>query len=874
MASLAQINVAFRANQQQFSTELQNVKRMAEKAGKDMQEVGKKMSLALSVPLAAMGAAAIKLGSDYEESVNKVDVAFKGASAQVKEFSKNSLEAFGISEGAALDMAALFGDMATSMGLPTDKAADLSTSLVGLAGDLASFKNIGIDQATTALNGVFTGETESLKMLGIVMTEANLQQFAYSKGIRTKIKDMTQAQKVELRYAYVMAQTTNAQGDFARTGGGAANQMRIFQESLKQLGAQIGQVILPAFTKVVTQVNAVIKRFSEMSETSKTVIVVMAGITAAIGPMLYAIGTVTSMMPKMVAGFETAKTALKGFSTFLAANPLTAIAAAIGLAIAGFVAYNKAVESTVSTEKLLDEVRQNAAKNVAKESSELDTLVKIAKDENRSRSEKAAAIEKINRISPEMLGNITLENINTDKTTKAIGEYNKMLNEKAYQQALAAKKQELFNKIIEKETQVLTSGGPTQGFFDWVSKDLLGFEQVVITNRKELDAYIKKLGLTGDTAVAIRGHYLNLIHQRERETAAIKNQIAALDEKAKADAGESEAQETASGGIRKTIKYYKDLISVQEEIQNTVAESNAAFANAQTKIDAYQKAIDKISGKRKDLEAVNVTGFKTEELAGSIDDFQKQISRLEVEKNRFGVTAFQAQMYAAKINTLKIKASLLDGDPFPEADEFVKKMKYVTTAAMIMQEQMDLISKEFSESVNKSFETLKENLAIGFAEALGAFATGGNLLQSIGHLLVTQMGELAIQLGKAAIQIGITMQAVKFSFTNPAAAIGTGIALIAIGTIIKNAFKNSGIGAFANGGVVGGNSYYGDKILARVNSGELILNQKQQRNLMGLINPAVTAQDVAVQLMGGFEIDGTKLKLVLERADKRDKRIK
>jgi len=132
-----------------------------EKFGKSMVNIGDQFKF-VSLAALGLGAASIKMASDFTESMNKVDVAFGQSSQVIKDFAKTSLNMFGISEGTALDMASLFGDMATSMGLPQSEAAELSKSLVGLAGDLASFKNIGIEQATTALNGVFTGETESV----------------------------------------------------------------------------------------------------------------------------------------------------------------------------------------------------------------------------------------------------------------------------------------------------------------------------------------------------------------------------------------------------------------------------------------------------------------------------------------------------------------------------------------------------------------------------------------------------------------------------------------------------------------------------------------------------------------------------------------
>jgi len=292
--------------------------------GSKMQSVGKSLSTRLTLPLAVAGGAAVKFASDFQESMNKVDVAFGESKQEVKDFAKTTLKQFGIAEGSALDMAALFGDMATSMGLNQSAASNMSTSLVGLAGDLASFKNIGIDQATTALAGVFTGETESLKRLGIVMTQTNLESFAMERGMNANIKTMTQAQKVALRYKFIMESTSNAQGDFGRTSGGAANQMRIFQESLKELSAKFGQVILPVFTKLVSFANGLLQKFAELSPSTKKLIVVFAGIAAALGPVLYILGTLVTLAPAI----GTAFTVMMGPIGLIVAG-LTAIAVVI-----------------------------------------------------------------------------------------------------------------------------------------------------------------------------------------------------------------------------------------------------------------------------------------------------------------------------------------------------------------------------------------------------------------------------------------------------------------------------------------------------------------------------------------------------------------
>lgn len=328
------LRVILEAKSEKLTKALDKSSAKLKQFGDDASRIGKKLSIGLTLPIAAAGGAAIKLASDFEESLNKVDVSFKNSSNSVKEFSKTTLTQFGIAQGTALDMAAMFGDMGTSMGLTTQQAAAMSTSMVGLAGDLASFKNIQIEEATTALAAVFTGETESLKRLGIVMTEANLKQFALTQGITKNIKEMTQAEKTTLRYQYVIASTGNAQGDFARTQDGAANQMRIFSESLKEIGANLGQILLPAFTKVVTKVNGALKAFMELDEGTKKIILVITGIVGAVGPFLMALGKLPALLSLAAGGFRLLTAAM-------VANPILAVATAIAAVTTAIIAYRK-----------------------------------------------------------------------------------------------------------------------------------------------------------------------------------------------------------------------------------------------------------------------------------------------------------------------------------------------------------------------------------------------------------------------------------------------------------------------------------------------------------------------------------------------------
>lgn len=266
--------------------------------GSKMKSIGTKMSIGLTAPLTLAGKNAITAASDFDESLNKVDVAFGESSQQVKDWANTALESFGLSKNQALEATSLFGDMGTSMGLTKKEAANMATSLSGLAGDLASFKNVGIDQAMTALNGVFTGETESLKQLGIVMTETNLEEFAEKTG--KVYKEMSQAEKVQLRYNYVMEMSKNAQGDYARTSEGTANSIRTFQGSVDNLMIALGQNLLPIFTPLVQGATDLVNKFAEADPWVQKLVIGFGLVVAAGGPLLIFFGSAASGLSSMI----------------------------------------------------------------------------------------------------------------------------------------------------------------------------------------------------------------------------------------------------------------------------------------------------------------------------------------------------------------------------------------------------------------------------------------------------------------------------------------------------------------------------------------------------------------------------------------------
>lgn len=195
------------------------------------------------------------MASDLEEVQNVVDVSFGSMADQVEAFANTAVRSYGMSALTAKQMASTFMAMSNGMGIAQEAGKNMSLQLTALAGDMASFYNVGQDIAQTALNSIFTGETESLKKFGIVLTETNLEAFALSQGIKKSYQSMSQAEKVALRYNYVLNATKNAQGDFARTSGSWANQIRLLKEQWTQFLGILGSGLIKILTPMVKALN-------------------------------------------------------------------------------------------------------------------------------------------------------------------------------------------------------------------------------------------------------------------------------------------------------------------------------------------------------------------------------------------------------------------------------------------------------------------------------------------------------------------------------------------------------------------------------------------------------------------------------------------
>lgn len=215
--------------------------------------------------LVRFGNSAIQLASDLEEVQNVVDTTFVSMSHEVDAFARSALESFGLSELAAKRYMGTLGAMIKSMGGTTEKAFEMSKGLTQLAGDIASFYNLSNDEAFEKIRSGISGETEPLKALGLNLSVANLEAFALSRGITKSFNAMTEMEKATLRYNYLLSVTADAQGDFARTGKGWANQTRLLAENFNTLKGIIGEGLIAALRPLVITLNTILVKLQAVA---------------------------------------------------------------------------------------------------------------------------------------------------------------------------------------------------------------------------------------------------------------------------------------------------------------------------------------------------------------------------------------------------------------------------------------------------------------------------------------------------------------------------------------------------------------------------------------------------------------------------------
>lgn len=349
-----------------------------------MTGAGKALSIGVTAPIVAAGVAAVNAASDFEESKNKVLVVFDDMSSTITDFSKNAVSDLGMTQQAALEYAGTFGNLFDSMGIAKDVNAEMSTSLLTLAADLASFNNIDPTLALEKLRAGLVGEVEPLRSLGVNLNQTMLEakavelgltkmvvsqgevesatrklsiaQMALNKAMTTndpiKIakaqenlvtaqdrlneamrgtpEKMDAAAKAQAAYAIIMEQTANAQGDFSRTSDGLANSQRILKAQFGDLLMTLGQELLPVALSVVSAVRGLLDGFTGLDPSTRKIIIVVAGLAAAIGPVLLIMGSLISAITTIAGVMGPVSAAIGGVVALISGPVLLVIGLVVG----------------------------------------------------------------------------------------------------------------------------------------------------------------------------------------------------------------------------------------------------------------------------------------------------------------------------------------------------------------------------------------------------------------------------------------------------------------------------------------------------------------------------------------------------------------
>lgn len=314
---LARVKSQFQGVQQQVQVVEKQVSASTGRMSGALKAMGKAALAALSVrAIVNFGKEAVALASDLQEVENVVVTSFGAMTEEVNAWAKTTVDKFGMSELSAKRTASTYMAMSKGMGLAGRQAADMAMAVAERSGDIASFFNTTQAQADTMLKSIWTGETESLKQIGVVMTQTNLDAYALANGFGKTTDAMTQAEQVMLRYQYVMDQTGLAAGDFAKTSGSWANQTRVLSERFKELLATLGNGLIQVLTPLVQMLNTIVQRLTEAAQAANQFLSALFGSGGAAentGELAQSAGNLTGNLENATQAAKELKKATAGF---------------------------------------------------------------------------------------------------------------------------------------------------------------------------------------------------------------------------------------------------------------------------------------------------------------------------------------------------------------------------------------------------------------------------------------------------------------------------------------------------------------------------------------------------------------------------------
>lgn len=327
---------------------------LAEKGTK----LGKELSLKLTLPILAAGTAAVVMATDAETSMRKFGKAFSGAEAESSAALANLTTNYGLAESTAAKLLANTGDLMKGFGASSQQAVDLSEQVQVLAASLAAYNGVPVAQASEAITKALLGETDGLKSLGVAISATAVEQELAKIGMDKAEGSAGMLAKSQAILDLAYGQSADAVSGFSENTDTAAYKMGTLKGSLADLAVSFGEALLPVVKGLIDLVKPMIDGFADLDSNAKVVILVMAALAAAAGPVLVAIGSISTALVAMNA------TALMG--------PL-GIVAGIGLAVAALAAFGLAAKKAAE-EKHADLFEFDASKSLEDNKTKFDNI--------------------------------------------------------------------------------------------------------------------------------------------------------------------------------------------------------------------------------------------------------------------------------------------------------------------------------------------------------------------------------------------------------------------------------------------------------------------------------------------------------------------
>jgi len=452
------LNFKFGADLKGFDRAMKKAQKNLKKFGKNVQRTGQNLTTGLTLPIVGLGAASLKLASDFEQTDSKFKTVFSSIQAEAEQTAKVFSESFGLSDLAAKKLLSDTGDLLVGFGFTEQSALDLSKQVNELAVDLASFTNFsgGAEGASAALTKALLGERESIKSLGIAITEADLKEFAAQHGL--VFKELDRVAKAQLTYQLALKQSSKAVGDFERTSHTFANQMRIAKAELTDAAISLGEHLIPMAQKAIRFFRELVDKFNSLSASTKKSIVNWALLIAAIGPILIIIGKISIGISSLI----------PLFARLAATNPYL-------LAIVGAIAFVKILEKVInrlnnqfSIQKQIEKVNAQARQNISEDLTKIKVSTSLLEDENTSLKHKKKLLDDLKKTYPGYYDELDEATLSTQTLKQANENLINSLLKASQVEALKGRLTEIQKEILESQQNIGTSFledfGLTEGF--------------------------------------------------------------------------------------------------------------------------------------------------------------------------------------------------------------------------------------------------------------------------------------------------------------------------------------------------------------------------------------------------------------------------